>query len=575
MINKRLINMSPESLGHIQKIVACQLSSTLANVALIFTIGTQVNQIYQGESPNILMTAMVFLSVIGLRCILKQTIAKNAFLASTNVKVTLRKAIYRKILELGGRYTKNLSTAEVIQVSSEGVDQLEIYFSSYLPQFFYCMLSPLMMFLILSPISFKAAFALFVCVPFIPISIMVIQKIAKKLLAKYWGLYASLGDNFLENVQGMTTLKIYQADETYHKEMNESAEHFRNITMKVLSMQLNSIIIMDLVAYGGTSLGIILAILELQNGNMNIGQAIIITLLASEFFLPMRLLGSFFHIAMNGMAASEKMFTILDLEVAETGTTKLEKDVDTVTFENVSFRYEADTKQILKEISFEAGIGMTSIVGVSGSGKSTISSLLCSQYEIEAGHISVGGVDLKLVEQKSLYETITRVTDKGYLFYGTVKSNLLMANPNATQQDMIEALRKANIWALFADKEGLDTKIEERGSNLSGGERQRVNIARALLKDSPVYIFDEVTSNIDVESEDDIIRLILELSKTKVVLFISHRLQNVVHSKQILMLQEGIMLEKGTHEELLQTKGFYANLFQTQQQLEQYRKVEA
>lgn len=566
MINKRLINTSKKSLNYVFEITFYQIISMLLNIALIFQIASFFDDIYNKSNPNYIQTIVVYAVVITFRSLLKKKIAKLGVLASSEVKVNLRTLIYKKILNIGGKYTEKISTAEVTQVASEGVEQLEMYFASYLPQFFYCMTAPIILFGILSFISFKASFVLFLCVPLIPISIVIVQKIAKKLLAKYWGIYTSLGDDFLENVQGMTSLKIYGADEHYHKEMNKSAENFRKITMKVLTMQLNSIIIMDIVAYGGASLGAIMAIKELQNGSIEFFGAVVIILLASEFFLPMRLLGSFFHIAMNGMSASKKMFKILDLEEKNDGIDEVK--TSKVEFENVTFSYDG-TKEILKNISFEATRGLTSIVGVSGSGKSTISSLIVSK--LDAKGVKIGENEILKISRKSLFEHITRVTDKGYIFEGTVRSNLMMACENASDDEMISVLKKANVWALFEKMDKLDTKILERGSNLSGGEKQRLNIARALLKDSEIYIFDEVTSNIDAESEDDIMKVILELAKFKTVILISHRLQNVVSSDNILMLKDGEIKEKGTHDELLEQKGEYATLFLKQKELEEVR----
>lgn len=567
MINPRLIKTSKESLKYVIYIAICQIVAMLANICLIFAIGDFVRDIYLQLQPNYTFTICVYVGVIAVRYWLKKITAQLGVKASSQVKVTLRTKIYDKILKLGGKYTDKVSTAEVVQVASEGVDQLEMYFASYLPQFFYCMSAPLILFIILANISFKASFVLFICVPIIPISIIIVQKIAKKLLAKYWGLYTSLGDDFLENIQGMTTLKIYGADQQYHDNMNNSAENFRKITMKVLMMQLNSIIIMDVIAYGGASLGAIMSILELQKGNIDIFGACVIILLSAEFFLPMRLLGSFFHIAMNGMSACKKMFKLLDMTEPESGAEEITHG--SVEFSNVGFAYD-DTKDILKNITFTANKGLTSIVGVSGSGKSTISSLLIGKITGYSGSIKIS--DCQNINRQSIYKNITRVTEKGYIFAGTVRTNLQMADPNASEETMTNVLKQANVWELFKGLRGLDTKILERGTNLSGGEKQRLNIARALLKDSKIFIFDEVTSNIDVESEDDIMKVILTLAKDKTVLLISHRLQNVVSSDNILMLKNGEITEQGTHENLMKNNLDYAELFTTQKELEEVRQ---
>lgn len=566
MINKRLLSLAEDSLTHVKIIVASQVLGMLAHVLLIFMVASQIQGFYQGEAVSLVTVIQVYLLVILVRSTLKGIIAKRGAMAGAGVKIRLRKAIYQKILALGGRES-NLSTAELVQVSSEGVEQLELYFANYLPQFFYCMTAPLLLFLILAQIHFYAAFVLFLCVPFIPISIMVVQKIAKKLLSKYWTLYANLGDSFLENIQGLTTLKVYGADEAYHQEMNENAQHFRKITMKVLSMQLNSIIIMDIIAYGGASLGAILSIQALAQGQVDLMGAIVIILLASEYFLPMRLLGSYFHIAMNGMAASKKIFAFLDEPLPPEGGTRILSKEGGIALESVNFSYQ-EGKEILSQISFTVEKGMTALVGVSGCGKSTITSLLMGKYPQYQGSIRLFGIELRDICFPSLYKEVTRVSDTPYLFGGTVAENLRMGKATATSEEMIVVLEQANIWTLFQEREGLDTILTEGGSNLSGGEKQRLNLARALLKETSVYLFDEVTSNIDVESEDAIMKVIQALAKEKIVILISHRLANVVKADQILFLQEGRITETGNHASLLAQNQHYATLYQTQEGLE-------
>ncbi len=573
MINKRLIALGEKKV--VAKVVLCQWISMILNVCMIFRLAYQIREFYleNFNTRDIILTVIILVLVVIFRGILKQISSKNAHLAGAGVKAKVRTKLYEKLLNLGATYTKKLSTAEIMQVSCEGVDQLETYFGSYLPQFFYCMIAPITLFLIVAPIDLMTAMVLFICVPLIPISIIIIQKIAKKLLAKYWGLYTALGDNFLENVQGMTTLKIYEADEKYHKEMNKSAENFRIITMKVLSMQLNSIIVMDTVAYGGAALGGILGVTALASGNIDIFGAVVIILIASEFFLPMRALGSFFHIAMNGMAAADKMFKILDMEEPKDGNIDFPSGEICIKAENLSFSYSKD-KKILEKINFEANVGLTSLVGISGSGKSTIASILSLKEIAYHGSIKISHVELSEISRKSLRENITRVSDNGYIFSGTVFENMQMASENATENEMIEALKKVRLWDFLSTQNGLLTKISDRGSNFSGGQRQRLNIARALLRDSKIYIFDEVTSNIDSESEDAILSVIFELAKSKTIIFISHRLANVVCSNQILFLKNGEIMERGTHEMLLKQYGNYAKLFLEQKSLERYREGE-
>ncbi len=573
MINKRLIKNGDTK--PVFAVVACMYATMVLNIIFIFRLAFFLNQMFLGifDIADLIITFCILGVAIVGRIVLKKLSAKFSHKASSKIKLTLRKQIYSKILRLGSSYSKDISTADVIQISTEGVDQLETYFGNYLPQFFYCMLAPITLFIILAPINIVAAFVLFVCVPLIPVSIVIIQKIAKKLLAEYWGLYTQLGDNFLENVQGMTTLKVYAADEKYHKEMNKSAEHFRRITMKVLSMQLNSIIVMDTVAYGGTALGAILAITALSNGDATLYGAIVIILLASEFFLPMRMLGSFFHIAMNGMSAADKMFSILDMKEPDSGEENCLQPINNITFNDVGYSY--DDKQVLKNISFSAVIGLTAFVGMSGSGKSTIAGIIAKDKQDYSGDILIENTPLKNIAKESLFNNITSISDKSYVFSGTVRENLLFANENATDEMMIEALKSVKLWDFLNRGHGLDTQLTSGGTNFSGGQRGRLCIARALLRNSQVYIFDEVTSNIDADSENDIIEAIYSLSKTKIVFLISHRLANVVKANQIVLLKDKKIADIGTHDKLIAKKSFYGEMYAAQQELEQYGRKEA
>ncbi len=574
MINPRLFALGEKK--QVYAIVAYQLGAMLLNVAMIFRLGYQLNCLYLGqvESRQLMLTVAIFVAVIGLRSGLKIKIGQCRHRAGTAIKGKLRHLIYDKLLALGTGYTKTVSTAEVMQVSTEGVDQLESYYGSYLPQFFYSMIAPLILFALVAPIDFRAALVLFLCVPLIPISIIAIQKIAKRILGKYWGMYAAMGDRFLENVQGMTTLKIYQADQSYHDEMNQSAENFRKITMKVLSMQLNSIIVMDTVAYGGAALGGILAVTALSEGRTNLMGAVVIILLASEFFLPMRALGSFFHIAMNGMAAAEKIFALLDTDDPAEGVESLPEGNLDIVATHLAFGYTPENL-VLRGLNFTIPKGMTALVGTSGCGKSTLAGLLSRKERGYLGSLKIGGVELGEIPSKTLHSRVTRVADQGYIFGGTVAENLRMAKPNATEVEMISALKQVRLWDFLTQQEGLSTQLAQRGSNFSGGQRQRLNLARALLRDSDIYIFDEVTSNIDADSEEAIMSVIHQLAQEKSIVLISHRLANVVPAEQILMLREGVIWERGTHTELLEQNGCYAQLFTQQQRLEQYREGSA
>ena len=572
MIKKRLIGLLKDSKKYIVQNVLWQWLGLLAQITAILAVGQFLDTAIFGSvtSREILTTGMVCAISIIIRMVSDKKASKASFLASADVKRVLREKIYEKLVRLGASYKEQISTSEVVQLSVEGVEQLETYFGRYLPQFFYSLLAPITLFAVLSFISWKASLVLLICVPLIPLSIVAVQKFAKRLLKKYWGSYTELGDSFLENLQGLTTLKIYQSDERKAKEMDEEAEKFRRITMKVLTMQLNSISVMDLVAYGGAAIGMIVVVREYIDGSLGFAGAFAILLLAAEFFIPLRLLGSFFHIAMNGMAASDKIFRLLDMPEREMGTEELSGEELDINFENISFSYEKE-RPILKDVSFHIPKGQfVSLVGESGCGKSTIASLILGRNRQYQGKILLGGMNLKHIKEKSLMEQITLVRHNSYLFKGTVEENLLMGNPNATQEQMIEVLKKVNLWEFLNGQEGLWTKLAEKGSNFSGGQCQRLCIARALLHNTEIYIFDEAASNIDVESEEIIMDVIRQLAETKTVLLISHRLANVKKSHCIYVLSEGKIVEKGTHRELMEQSGVYKEMYRTQKNLENY-----
>ena len=571
MINKRLIGTVKESKKYIAGNVICQWISLAANITMMGAIAKMLQNLYMGTDSHIGLTAVIAAAAVIVRFICATTASRMGYLSSKAVKKTLREMIYKKLLRLGSSYKEQANTSEVVQVAVEGVDQLETYFGQYLPQFFYAMLAPLTLFAVLSFVNFPSAIVLLVCVPMIPVTIVLIQRWAKKLLSKYWGQYTALGDTFLENLQGLTTTKIYQADEFKHKEMNEQSEHFRKITMKVLTMQLNSITIMDLIAYGGAALGVILATTQLRAGHVDLFGCILIILLAADFFLPMRLLGSFFHIAMNGMAASDKIFRLLDLPEPEQKTEIVPVDCS-IECKGLRFSYEAD-REILHGIDMNFPKGsFTAIVGESGCGKSTISAILMGRNKGYSGEITVGGTSLSEISEESLMENFTYISHNSYLFKGTVRENLLMARPNAGEDTLWQVLEQVNLADFLRSEKGLDTMLNEKASNLSGGQCQRLALARALLHDNAVYIFDEATSNIDVESENDIMREIHALAKTKTVILISHRLANVVGANNIYILDKGNVVENGDHNTLLSKNGTYAKLWNAQQELENYAK---
>ena len=572
MINKRLIGLVNDSKKYIKYTVIFNWFSLIANIISIFFIANLLEKVFNKNfsTNNIMITTVVVLIAIIIRIICNIFASKMSYYSSVNVKRVLREKIYNKLTKLGPSYTEKVSTSEVVQVSVEGIEQLDIYFSKYLPQLFYSLLAPLTLFIILSFVNFKSALVLLICVPLIPVSIIAVQKFAKKLLNKYWGIYTNLGDSFLENLQGLTTLKIYKADEKKSKKMDEEAENFRKVTMRVLTMQLNSISIMDLVAFGGAALGIIISISEFKKGNINFAGTFAIIMLSSEFFIPLRLLGSFFHIAMNGMAASDKIFKILDLEEDKSKNEEIKEENINIAFKDVKFSYER-SREILKGVSININSGnFISIVGESGCGKSTIASIITKNNKNYEGSIKINNKELSNISEESIMKNITLVNHNSYLFKGTVEENLKMAKNNATEEEMNEVLKKVNLYNFLQNEEGLKTKLLEKASNFSGGQCQRLALARALLHNTPVYIFDEATSNIDMESENDIMKVIHDLAKEKTVILISHRLANVVPSDNIYVLKEGKIVESGNHDELIKNNKFYAKLYNSQMKLENY-----
>ena len=573
MINKRLIGTVPDSKKYIAGNVVCQWVSLAANITLMVSITHLLAHLFEqtADKKDIAATLFIGAAAVALRFLCTTLASKMSYLSSKAVKKTLREMIYAKLLRLGASYSEQVKTSEVVQVAVEGVDQLETYFGAYLPQFFYAMLAPLTLFIVLSFVNLPSAVVLLVCVPLIPVAIVAVQRWAKKLLSKYWGQYTALGDTFLENLQGLTTLKIYQADGFKQEEMNTESEKFRRITMKVLTMQLNSITIMDLIAYGGAALGVILAATQFAAGNVTLSGCLLIILLSADFFIPMRLLGSFFHIAMNGMAASDKIFRLLDLPETEQKTDSVPADC-TIRCRDLHFSYEPD-REILHGIDlvFPMG-GFISIVGESGCGKSTVSAILMGRNKGYTGSVTVGGTELREISEASLMRSFTYISHQSYLFKGTVRDNLLMGAPYASDRELWDVLDRVNLSAFLKGEKGLETRLSEKASNLSGGQCQRLALARALLHNSPVYIFDEATSNIDAESEDDIMREIRALAKSKTVILISHRLANVVDSDTIYVMEKGRIAESGTHEELLKSSGTYTKLWHAQAALENYGK---
>ena len=575
MIKTRLVRLLSHAKKYIVYTIFWQWISLLSQVLAVFSIANLLEHVVNDDVTISVteQTILILALVVIVRFMCERMTARSSYLACVDVKRILREKIYEKMLRLGASYSEQVSSSEVVQVSTEGVEQLETYFGKYLPQLFYSLIAPLTLFFILCRVSLKASVILLICVPLIPVSIVVVQKVAKRLLSNYWSVYTGLGDSFLENLQGLTTLKIYQADQIKADQMDAESQRFRRITMKVLTMQLNSTSVMDIIAYGGAAIGMGVAVSEFLKGNISMAGTLCIVLLASEFFLPLRLLGSFFHIAMNGMAASDKIFKILDLPEPQAGEKTLPEGALDVRLNDVHFSYEAD-REILKGVKLDLPAGsFVSLVGESGCGKSTIAGLLAAKNRGYTGEITIGGISLSEINEENLMKHVVLIRHNSYLFKGTVEENLKMAKPDATKEEMENVLQKVNLLGFLQTQDGLQTKLQEKAGNLSGGQCQRLAIARALLRsDSAVYIFDEAASNIDVESEELIMNVIHELAKTKTVLLISHRLANVVKSDKIYFLKDGKIKESGTHEELMKANGEYRHLYDSQMSLENYGK---
>lgn len=578
MVNKRLLSLCEDSKKWVGMTVLMNWISIICNIAIVVYIGNVIDKLYNNDfNINMLGSAIFIIAMLGIRFVCNFLSTKFSSKSSTEVRKGLRSKIYQKLLDLGVNYKDTISTSSTVQISVDGVEALEIYFGRYLPQLFYSLLAPLTLFVVVAPISFKAAIVLLICVPLIPVSIIAVMKFAKKLLGKYWGIYTNLGDSFLENLHGLTTLKIYDLDAEKNEEMNKEAENFRNITMKVLSMQLNSINIMDLIAFGGSALGIIIAISQYSQGNITIGQVLIIILLSSEFFIPLRLLGSYFHVAMNGMAASDKIFNLLDTEIEKIeNLTKEEmnllKDIN-IEIRNVDFSYDKERK-VLKNVNVTIPKGkMIALVGESGCGKSTITNLLLKQEKVDSGEITLNGINLNYIPFEVLTKKVGFINHSAYIFNGTIEDNLRMGKFDANEREINEALKKANLYDFVQSlPEKLQTNVGEGGAFLSGGQKQRLALARTIITNPEIYIFDEATSNIDVESEEKIWKAIYELAENKTVIVISHRLANVKNADNIYVLDKGNIVESGSHKDLMMYNGKYAQLVNHQISLESIYK---
>ena len=602
MIHKRLTGSVPKSKKWILLSALSSWISLLCNTAITFVTVRFIFGLYNSSLDKKTVFVLLFAASAALiiRVVAVRKRSYFSYRAGTEVKRTLRSMLYDKFISLKLNYSQYISMAEVTQIGTDGIEQLDSYFGAYLPQFFFSMAAPVTLFIILAPINFFAALVLFVCVPLIPLSIAAIQTVAKRILKRYLDVYTGLGDSFLDNLRGLITLKAYSDDEAQHRELNAEAENFRRVTMRVLTMQLNSIFVMDTVAYGGTALGTIVSLYQLRAGNLSIEGALLFILLCAEFFLPLRALGSFFHIAMNGITAANRLFELMDVksdsasilseaELEETAKKikraqpgsqpdSLQGNLPSFEVKNLNFNYN-ESKQALKNASLEfLKPGFYGIAGESGSGKSTAAALLMGLQKNYSGEILLSGIEAKKLPDEFRAKYMNLVSTESFLFGASVRENLLIAKPSASDEELMSVLKKVLLDEFILNRKysedgnsGLDFYIESGGKNLSGGQIQRFALARALLHDTDIYIFDEAVSNIDVESEDLILSTLYELSKTKIIIFISHRLANIENADHIYVFEKGEIKEEGTHSSLIEKNGIYARMYLQQKDLEKIR----
>ena len=575
MIDKELFKLIGGNKKYIFIAVLLQAIGLAANVAITGSVCYAVYLLTQNaEAVKFVYPLISAAAGIIVRYICSRATGDVKDKLGRSVKKNLRERVYNKIVKLGVKTTDGMSMAGLTQVSVEGVEQLDLYYSSYLPQFFFAMIAPVILFLICVWIDWRTALVLIACVPLIPVSIIAVSKYAKKIFAKYWGKYTSMGDKFLDSVQGLKELKIFQADAAQHVKINESAEEFRVITMKVLVMQLASTTIMDLVAYGGAGVGIALAISGTAFWGLNPIAALFLCLVAVEFFLPLRAFGSAFHVAMNGASAGKKIISLLNAPDPEWGTETV--DGKEIKLENLTFSYDGK-RDVLKNVNMTfPEKGMTAIVGESGCGKSTVVNMLIGAFRPQKGDVTVGGKQLEKLSRESWYSHLSAVSYNTYIFNESVRDNFKMAKENVSDEEILAALEKVNLKEFIEENGGLDKVITEDANNISGGQKQRLALAIALVSDKDIYVFDEATSNIDIDSEAIIMKNIKAISEEKSVIVISHRLANVVPADNIYYMEDGEVKETGSHDELMAAKQGYARLYTAQKTLEQaYAEVVA
>ncbi len=572
MFDKELIKLLGGNKRYVIYTVLLMILGMLGNIGITGSICWAVYFLVKKyDALAFIYPAAVAVLSIAVRYVASRATGSLKDKLGRSVKKDLRERTYDKILRLGVRSADGMNMAGLTQVSLEGIEQLDTYYSTYLPQLFYSVTAPVILFCICVGIDWRTSLVLLACVPLIPLSIIAVSKYAKKVFAKYWDRYISMGDGFLDSVQGLKELKIFKADSRRHVKMNESAEEFRKITMKVLVMQLASTTIMDLVAYGGAGAGIALTVVGLMSGRLEPAAALFLVLVAVEFFLPLRSLGSAFHVAMNGASAGKKIISLLNTPDPVWG----ENEVKGTELElnNVTFSYD-QRRGVLKNVNMRfPEKGMTAIVGESGCGKSTVVNMITGAYRPQEGTVAIGGMNIESVSRRSYYSHLACVSYDTYIFNDTIRENFALAKKDVSDEEIWAALKAVNLDAFVRENGGPDKVINEDADNVSGGQKQRLALAVNLVADKDIYVFDEATSNIDIESEAVIMDNIKAMSKDKSVIVISHRLANVVSADRIYYMEDGEVKEQGTHSYLMSLKGGYARLFTTQKDLEEGYKT--
>lgn len=565
MFNKKLFNELRSEKIQILKLLLIKIIQMATNVAMIFLIGKSIESVINANFSG-LKYIILMLLIIGLNIFLIKIESSISYNASYRIKNTLRERLINKVFSFKMEYGSKISISEVINLGVEGIEQLNLFYSALLPQLLFSLIGPVILFIILSFLNLKIALTMFLLVPLIPIAIIMVQKIAKKVVKNYWKSYTNLSEVFIDFLYGLTNLEVFNADEEYNNLLNEKAEDFRIKTMKVLMMQLNNITVLDLISYAGSALGIILSIYYYSKGQLSVFVAFSFILLSQEFFLPLRRLGALFHVAMNGITAANSLFEILEIESIEDFEDVIKDEKVDVEVKNLSFSYRE--KEILKDLNMKIKSNkITAIVGESGCGKSTLAKLVGGFERNYDGEILYNG--LSEISNDSLNENIMLVDNNPYFFKESLRYNLKMANKNADDDKLIEVLEEVGLYSYFKNTGGLDSILESAGNNLSGGQKQRLAIGRVLLKEPKILILDESISNIDKESEDLILNLIQKLKEKMTIILITHRLNTVLQADYIYYLDNKKVAEEGSFEEINKGK-LFSSIYSYQRELEMW-----